>query len=263
MSGGNAHLTQFLAQVGIACPAHSSPSTKQTVKKSGFIVLFVAVGVVAGGLAAASYYWTQATGVPAWHGTETAITDFADPSLVDARSRVIDQIVVSRNADNTSNVEAEFSETEINQLVAGTLADIPNARPLLRGARSVNTVIQNGMLESGMVVDLSDIPAESLGSQERAALEQIRNTLPAIANREIYIGIESRPRAENGQVRFGEDTRVKIGNLSLSLSEVSDYVGISPAQLEQSLNQELERRGISIEDIDLAGDRARISGSAP
>ncbi|MBD2103665.1 hypothetical protein [Leptolyngbya sp. FACHB-261] len=238
------------------------------VKKTTIAVTFIGLGAVAGCFLAAFQYWRQATQLPTWYThSSTAIsvaTNPADPAVAAAGIKLAEQLVATGSqADQTSTkpqVEARLNADELNQLVVAAIAENPKHSPLLGSARALNTTIEDGRIASGIVVDLSTIPTQKLEARQKAALERATALFPNLANREIYLGIEGQPRVENGQLQLDDSTVIKVGALSLTTQQLIDQLGISKAQLERGLNQQLQLKNLSLEELELVGDSARVKG---
>lgn len=250
----------------------------ELVNKTGLIFLLVIGGMAGGAIASVSYYWHQVTQLPDWYTEAPTETDLATIALEANRSQVIDKLLASRQQpaapqvvdtassslpeeDDPVNIDAHLTEAELNQLLVVSLVNSPNLQPILAGTRGINTTIDNGELASGGVVNLSAIPAEHLGEREQQMLERVKSLFPALADRDIYVGIEGEPRIEDGAIRLSDDTLIKLGNISLSVSQLDGILGISQAQLEQELTFYLREGRLDIQAIELGHDGVRVEGS--
>jgi hypothetical protein len=64
-----------------------------------------------------------------------------------------------------------------------------------------------------------------------------------------------------GQVKWDSNTKVKLGNLSLSLNELSQRLGIPAEQLEQTLNLSLPLGSLKVNDMELTNDKLLLKGT--
>ncbi|MFE1747607.1 hypothetical protein [Coleofasciculus sp. H7-2] len=267
------------------------------MKKSIFLFLLLALG----SFSVVYYYWKQATQLPEWYTskekttTQTTQIDFrneAEVKTVKARlqSKVdtkiensieasqglqpklgrrnggdektaIDKIPENTQAElGSQNIEIDLSENEVNDLVISTIAKDKNNSKLL-ASTNINTTIKNGHLESGLVFNISDVPKEELNQQEKELLEKVIETFPFLEDKEVYIGVEGKPRVEDGQLKLEEETKIKVGNLSFTTSELSQRLGIPKEKIEQRLKLELELGRLKINDIEIKENNASIKGS--
>lgn len=229
------------------------------MKKVGFIVFAILLGISLGTLAAISLSWQQATQLPEWYGSQKQATSLDATDNAIARDRII-QGITTTSSSGITRIDGELSATDINQLVVGAIATTPNYRPVLEGTRDINTTIQDGQVQSGAVVNLSEIPTEQLNPTEQALLEQLSRTFPALADREIYIGLEGQPSFEQGRLLLSEDTVVRVGDLRLTLNQLQSLFGVSREQIEQQINQKLQQEGLDLSTVEFQGDRAVVRG---
>lgn len=184
------------------------------------ILLLLAIGVIV-------YLWKQATALPDWYTAEAAPT--AAPTAGDA---------APKSAGWTPTADGKGQE--VRNFHARSKKLKPGVRKAIKASRAT---YKDGNLEAGMVADLREVPAGELSSQESSFLQKARDAFPALADREVYIGIEGEPVIEDGVMKVGPKTRLRIGDLSYSLSDAAQKLGINQAQLEKELNAELARMG--------------------
>jgi hypothetical protein len=228
------------------------------VKKVGLIVFAILLGVSLGTLAAIALSWKRATQLPEWYASQKQAISLDATENVIARDRIIRELTTT--SGGTTRIDGELSATEVNQLVVGAIATNPSYSPVLEGTRDVNTTIQNGQVQSGVVVNLSEIPTEQLNPAEQALLERISRTFPALTDREIYVGLEGSPSFEQGRLLLSEDTVVRVGDLRLTLDQLQNLFGISREQIEQQINQRLQQEELNLSSVEFQGDRAVIQG---
>lgn len=245
------------------------------MNRVGTAVTVVGIGIAVGAFTAVSYYWQQATHLPEWYVNQSNSSRKVIRLVRNRKIRSAEEILNAKLAagesdvinaslpGEASEVEVQLNETELNQLVIGAIAEDPNSRQLITSARGFNTTIQNGAIASGAVINLSEIPTHRLGDNEKAILRRAISTFPSLAEREIYIGIEGQPQVEDGLIKFDDSTMIRLGDISLSVAELSKRLGVSQEEIERRLNLELRSRQIDISTIELVEDSAVIRGSAP
>ena len=173
------------------------------------------------------YYWSQATALPQWYTKEEASTEQA--------LKIEDGV-----SSKSSKVEEKVGEIELDQQALNE-----RKRLLLNATNGINTVIKDDKVEIGTVVDTSEIPVASLNSTEEALLNQAIKSFPVLKDREVYIGIEGNVAGENGRLQLDDNTKVKVGNVSMKITDVSRMLGVPPEIAKQQLELQLERLNIS------------------
>ncbi len=230
--------------------------TKQVV----ILTLSLVVGLTVGAATATAFYWHRATALPTWYSTSGADTAVAD---VGTSGNLLRAKLASgqgvRYGDN-NRVEISLTEAELTQLLTEGIAQTPQAAQFLPAAGGLNATIRGDRVSGGMVVNPADIPTQNLPPQARQALETAFSTLPMLGDRPLYIGIEGSPQVNNGRLVLGNDTRVQIGRVNLSLEDVSRLTGISPAQLNERVNLALPQAGITLDGLEFVNGEAVLRG---
>lgn len=243
------------------------------------------------------YSWRQATQLPEWYTPQSkntqnplSVGNESDIRAAQARLKekiegsianslanreesslpITSPISPSIQANNNSteqeiskskNVEIELTNQDVNDFVMTAIAKQKSHSQVLANAQSFHTTIQDGRMESGAVVNFADITKNKLAETERTSVGKVLAAFPFLENKEVYIGLSGRPRIENGQLKLEQDTKIKIGNLSLSLSEVSQKLGIPQEKIEQKLNQSLQAGSLKVNDMELTESKVLLRGS--
>lgn len=152
-----------------------------------------------------------------------------------------------RRSAEGGSLRLELQESDLRDLMLAALARRPEGRRVLEMTREVRAEIDGGEIGCELVLDLSELPRESLNEKERETVERVLKFLPAIGEEELPIGFYGTPEARNGRIRLGGKPKVKVSILKLSLSTLSDRLGISEQELEESL--ELEWPGFRVLEI--------------
>ncbi|HEY9763796.1 MAG TPA: hypothetical protein V6D07_14790 [Trichocoleus sp.] len=222
------------------------------MKKVFLLSVAVFAAVLGGG---AAYTWNQATRLPTWY-TPSATT----LSEVGSANELLSSKVTQ--PEPGASLTLTLSEQEVNQVVLGAIAQQPETAQFLKASKGINTSLENEQIESGMVVNLSDIPADALPPQGQEALAQLTQKFPILANRDIYVGIKGSPRIEEGRLVLDDNTMVTIGRFQLPLSELANQLGLPKAQIEAQLDQALAQNGINLQDIQIEKGQVVIHGIA-
>ncbi|MDY7013786.1 MAG: hypothetical protein SVX43_09375 [Cyanobacteriota bacterium] len=210
------------------------------LKKLGiFLVL-----TVAGGLVLGYYYWRQLTRVPQWYvarenQSAPALENPEDFAHLHANKSEIVQKVDRQLRDR--NAEAILNEQEVNHLIVTRIAEKPEGQKLLTVVRGINTNIDKDKLEIGAVVNPQNFKdSPRLNESEKKALTRAIEKFPLLENREIYVGLESKPQIQEGRIKIDKNAKLEIGELSFTLQEVADRFGVSAEQLVEKINQNLD-----------------------
>ena len=226
------------------------------MKKFLILGAFVVVGAIAGGSA---YYLTRASALPAWYretGTAIAADTASSSDLLAAKLASGEGV---RYLDS-SRVEITLSETELNQVIMTAIADNIEAARWLQSAQGTNTTISEDRIESGVVINLATLSPDQLPVGGRQVIGQITERFPALADRDIYLGIEGSPSIVEGRLILNDDIRIKIGNIRLTVDQIANQLGLSTSQLEEQLNLTLSQGGITLDGIEFVHGEAVLSG---
>ena len=167
--------------------------------------------------------------------------------------------VQSQRVDTFAPSDVVISEAELNDMVAEAIASHPHTSSILDLTKGVDTVIEGDRIESGVRINLSDIPLDSLPAEGQQAIEKITQTFPFLNNRKVYVGIEGSPTVVDGQVSLS-NTHVKIGQLTLPIANIASQYGFSQTEVEQQLSALLEQQGLTPNDIRVVDGQLVISG---
>jgi hypothetical protein len=222
------------------------------------------------GIAVGYYYWRQATQIPKWYtaqseNTATTLAVKNSSELIAAKARAIEKInsrvEESSRISPSQPVEVQLDPQDVNELVTAKIAEKVNNGKVLPPASSIRTTIGDGRIESGTVVNLSGLPKNQLDEKQNAAIEKLVNTFPPLKDRDVYVGISGKPLVENGQLEWDDNTKIKLGNLSLSINELAQRLDVSPETLKQELNLSSQIGKLRVSELELKGDRVLLKGS--
>ncbi len=229
-------------------------------KQVVILLLFLIFGAIAGTAAAIAFYWNRATALPTWYASAE------DPSLLGAGAENLLQAKLAsgdgvRYGEN-NQVEITLSEAELNQVIVAELARSPETSRFLQAAQGINTTIDGDRINGGVVFNMRDLPTQDLPPDGQRVVQQAVNNLPMLRERDIYVGVEGSPRLENGRLVFDEDTRIRLGNMRLTVPEVARLLGISPAQLQEQIDLALPQAGLVLDGIEFVDGNAILRGVA-
>lgn len=235
--------------------------------KKIFFALSIFMGI---GIASGYYYWRQATQIPEWYTAQPENTDTTldlknSSQLIAAKAKIIKKIDSrldeSSRSSTSQPVEVQLDPQDVNELVTAKIAEKANNGKVIPPVSSIRTTIQDGRIESGTVVNLSELPKHQLDESQNAAIEKLVKTFPPLKGRDVYVGISGKPLVENGQLEWDDNTKIKLGNLSLSINELAQRLGVSPESFKQELNLSSQLGRLKVSDLELKGDRVLLKGS--
>ncbi|MGB7250378.1 MAG: hypothetical protein WBC73_15680 [Phormidesmis sp.] len=213
--------------------------------------LAVIAAVVGAGI---GYAGMKTTALPDWYAQDASADD-------EATILPVNEGYGSTSTEAIAPEDVVISAGELNQIVTEAIARQPYAEPLLNSSQGVGTSIEDGRIESGLVVNLSTLPVEALPSEGRQAVEQLTRTFPFVANRDVYVGIEGSPTVVDGSLSL-DDTYLKLGQLRLPMDNVASQLGFSQGELESQLSAVLTQQGLTPEDVQVINGQLVIKGAA-
>lgn len=160
---------------------------------------------------------------------------------------------------NASDRTTVIPAGELNQMVTDAIASQSYTAPILDAAQNINTAIKKGRIESGAVINLANLPLEALPAEGKQAVEQLTQTFPFLANRDVYVGIEGKPKIVDGALSL-DDTHIKLGQLKLPVGSVAKQLGLSQNDIEQQINNLLSQQGLTPNDVKIVDGQLVIEG---
>lgn len=232
------------------------------MKRIGVIsLILLTTGVIAG-----FYYWRQATALPTWYtkqATTASTTNTTNRLDIQQTTKKIEAKIAdsTQQLANNKDIELQLDENELNNLLTSEIVKKSNKSQLAQAVKAVKTEIEHGKLKSGAIVNISEISTAHLGKNEVPELTKVIKAFPTLENREVYIGIEGRPILKNGQLRFDEDSKIKVGNLSFTQAELSEKLGIPESKINQFTKLQFQVDKLKVNDIKLINDKALLKGT--
>ena len=220
------------------------------------------VGLAAGAGAGAAYYWRQATALPpAMEVAEAAPMPTAPQPNASAEAVLAQKLATGDGVRREGNhrVAITLTETEMNQILIDGLAQVPEAQGLLQSAQGIRTTIEGQRVRSGITLNPADLPTDSLPPPAQRAL----GMATLFGNQPLYVGIEGSPRVENGQLVLGQDTRIQVGRLNLTLADVERITGLGADQLNQVITITLPQTGLTLDGLEFSEGTAILRGDLP
>lgn len=172
-----------------------------------------------------------------------------DPDAADTTYRLLQEVV----ANGSVEIEAE----ELADLVETSLGGSLDGRAFARAADRPRARYDGDRVEVGAVVDLRELDEATLSARARDAVERIRTYAPFLADRPVWIAIDSAPFARDGDIDLGSNASFQIGSLPLP-GFLARALGLDQ-QLRQALL--LDLRFLSVHRVEVREELLYLEAS--
>lgn len=223
------------------------------------ILIFLAITAIAGG-GVVYYFWHRATQIPNWIEPKISVApNPPNPKPEKSLQEKIRQEVVnnpnSPNSQEPVNVTVTRAELgqALNDKVGQQFKNVESLPPL-------QAQIREKTVEVGTVVDPEMLKNAQLSPGQTKILERVLPLLPS-QKQPFYVGIEGQPQISQGQLLLKEDSRIKIGDLSFSMAEVSQRLKIPPEKLNELLQMNIEQ--LNLQDLQLQNGEILLKINPP
>ena len=213
------------------------------IHKKWLIIILAFLGL---GGAGAYYLWKEFTAVPDWYATQTTENNIKEVQIKEEKRE--ENFSSSLEAESSQNQSRETPPTqpakqqEFNQIINHQLSENQRVKPFLEASEEVRTRVDKNQLEMGTVIQPSAISRDDIKSSEKEILERAMSSFPRLSQQKVYVGISGDFEVDdNGEVILNDNTKVRIGNMNLSLEEVSRRLGVSPETVKQKLQANLQQ----------------------
>jgi hypothetical protein len=251
------------------------------VKQIGLVLLLM----FGGSLAGIYYIWHEATKVPDWVSkTPPQMSPNVQQTQTNLERRIQAQVRQSQVPQTIAQVtplpialpsapqsapqpiekpkvEVKVSSSELNDLIAAKVTDQSKGNSLPKSVKGFHTAVENETLKTGAIVDMKELQSSNLGAKDQELVSKIAQNFPMLGQQDVYIGVSGKPKVQDGKLKFDRDTKVQIGNLSLTVDEIAARLGISPEQVQEKLNMQFQLQGLDLKDIELQNGTATLRGT--
>jgi hypothetical protein len=217
------------------------------------IIVFLALTAIAGG-GVAYYFWHRATQIPAWFEPEISVAPTSTPEDF-LQERIRQEVANAPNPQEPVKVSLTGAELgqALNTEVSRQLKNVPSLPPL-------QAQITEKTLEVGTVVDPQMLNNAQLSPGQAKILERVMPLLPS-RNQPFYVGIEGQPQISQGQLLLTKNSRIKIGDLSFNIKEVSQRLNIPQEKLNKLLQMNMEQ--LNLQDLQLQNGEILLEVNPP
>lgn len=182
------------------------------------------------------------------------------PDSLSSGLPITEQLSNLTRIDENGQITVALDELQLTQLMYEALLSQPQAAQIFAHAQSLSTALNSDRIETGAVLNLSEIPLEGLSAELQTALTQLTSVAPMLAERDIYIGLVARPQVQDGRVYLDQDLKLKLGQFTLPVADVADQLGLSTSDIEQRLNTILNQQGYILDTIEVIDEQLVITG---
>lgn len=236
------------------------------LKKIGLVAFLLVLG--GGGWLA--YTWQQVTHLPDWY-TQSSTPDTAPstllPTQVDEPAEIeslafdlhqkVDRVL---GTTSSRTPEVQLTAQEFNQFVVTSLPAQARSPKVITSVKAMNTKIEAGQLQTGIVVDTAALPLDQLPSEYQATVKGLLQSFPVLQDKEIYVGVEGKPQIQQGKVVLGKDARLVIGNVRFSYADLRDRINLPSDLLDNPVNLQLGQ--LQIQDLNFQDQAVILKGQA-
>ncbi|BAZ16184.1 hypothetical protein NIES4071_80590 [Calothrix sp. NIES-4071] len=214
--------------------------------------------------------WRQATYLPSWYvlsaptpnATSVQETKPKDLTREEIWSKVSDTLKKQSSAGERVGT-VQLNSDEMNRLIFSEIQvneEVTSDAKLEKIIVGKNTQFRDGKLVVGAVINLQELTQHKELQGGRADFAQAFLNLPIVKDRPVYIEVEATPIVKNRKIAL-DSPRIKLANVSMTVEELSKYLGVSPAFINQRITRERALVPMSVQDVKIQGDIISISGT--
>lgn len=185
-----------------------------------------------------------------------AIDEFARLLGIDTAAAGTTYRVVERLA---TRGEAEVTAAELADITTTALTGSADGREILAAAEPIRARFHGARVEVGTVIDLREIHSERLDKGVADVVEHIRRYAPLLADRPIFLALDTAPRALDGDLDLGDGASFRIGSLPLP-GFLARALGLG-RRLREALTIDL--RLLELQRVEVRGEVLYLSVSPP
>jgi hypothetical protein len=228
------------------------------------LVLLGLIGAVGG----IYYIWQEATQLPEEYTEAVTTTNTATPNLPLQPSQITQQATESKNkieqpiaqAKPGQKVALKLTDRDLTNITVANLAASQLNKQIPSGISGVNTSIKDGKIRTGALVNIDRLARDSQPGSQTAALSKLTEKLPFLKNRDVYVGIVGKPIVKNGRIELDNDTQIKIGKVTFTVTQLSENLGISEDKIKKAIELRLQQQNLKVDRIDLENNEFSIDG---
>ncbi|MFM7192865.1 MAG: hypothetical protein ACKN9E_15895 [Microcystaceae cyanobacterium] len=202
--------------------------------------------VVSGAIA--YYFWQEATHIPQWYQASrteevnpSSVTEPALPPAIEAKIATQIQQKSQGNPPSNQAIAVNLSYPEVNQWLTTEINQQLRTQTakVLPSAPTIQTQLKDNRLEIGTVINSQQLASAKFSRSQQAIVDRLMTNFPQLQNQTFYLGVEGKPQVKEGQLVLDKNSQVRVGNLTFSVTEVAQKIGVSPQTLQRALTIDL------------------------
>jgi hypothetical protein len=225
--------------------------------------------ILVGTIGGLYYVWQEAIKVPDEYMEASADDKVDSQSLPLPASKIVAQAAISKQkitapidrAKVGQKVTVKLNDQDLNNLIVAKLATSQPNKQVPVGIKGIKTNIKDGKIHTGALVNLGQLAHNGKPGSQTAALTRLTDKLTFLKNRDVYIGIIGTPVVERSQIKFGQDTEIKVGNMNFTISQLAENLGVSPDKIQQTIDLQLQQKNFQVDRVNLDNQGLAIEGA--
>jgi hypothetical protein len=225
--------------------------------------------ILIGTIGGAYYVWQEAIKVPDEYTKASADDKTDSQSLPLQPKQITDRAAVSKQKITTpldrakvgQKVIVKLTNRDINNLVVAKLATSQATKQVPVGIKGIKTSIKDGKIYTGALVNLEQLAKSGIPGSQTAALSKLADKLTFLKDRDVYIGISGKPVVEGNQIKFGQDTEIKVGSMNFTISQLAENLSVSPAKIQQMIDLQLQQQNFTVDRVNVDNNQLAIEGA--
>jgi hypothetical protein len=230
------------------------------MKKTLLLAALCSIGAILG---VGYFYWQRATALPEWLADEPVTTASPEAGATPSSSATARPATVIQSELQTAKpgkVQTQLTGEEVDNLIVAGLnngSSTPSALP--KAVKKIKTQIKKDQIRTGAVLDLAEVDSMPAGSRQDL-LKKLVKVMPQLKGQPVYVGFVGKLSVEQGKPQLSPDSKLQIGQVELPLDDVAQRLGISRAELTETVTSYLQFRNLRLEKIQLTDQGAVITG---
>jgi hypothetical protein len=228
------------------------------------LILLGLIGTIGG----VYYIWNEATQVPEEYTEAITKTNTSTANLPLQPSQIIQQAKASKQkieqpiaqAKPGQKVAVKLTDRDLTNITVANLAASQSNKQMPSGISGVNTTIKDGKIRTGALVNIDRLARDSQPGSQTATLSKLTEKLPFLKERDVYIGIVGKPIVKDGRIKLDNDTQIKIGKVTFTVTQLAQNLGVSEEKIQKAIELKLQQQNLKVDRINLDNNEFSIDG---
>ncbi len=184
------------------------------------LVLLILIGLALG------ISWRRLTALPDWYADLAMLSEDGSPQVDQ------DWVLIPHGEPNAGGYVLR------NPHLRAEPEPGKRKPPIQKAIKRSRAIYEQGAVDAGAVINLSQMDLDALSSKDRAQYEKTIDAFPALTGRDVYVGIEGGVD-HDGKLVLGRETKLRIGDTRYSLATAARRLGMTEQQLRAEIEKEL------------------------